>query len=218
MAAAFLWKTAGAAGTFHNAEKIANVSREKKFDRLRSFTEKIIAIQNATHPGRPAVLPPDSPPEKTFLFRVAKARVRCHRHFFNGFEKLELTEVQILERRHARAQKLIAKTLRESDRKRRPRRRLIRVLRKKMMSLSPIMACIRWMGEPLVRFARIASLAASKVELHQAALTKKSARVTSFPLDDDNSPLLSWDTISFVMLTSRWHFSHRSERSNNLRS
>lgn len=163
-----------------------DVNREKIFDRLRSFTEKIVAIQNATHPGRPAVLPVENHP-KTFAFRVAKARVRCHQHFLNGFEKLELTEVQISERRHALAQKLISKTLRQSDR--RPRRRLIRVIRKKM-NLSPFMTCIRWLGEPLVRLARITSLAASKVELHHAALSKKSARVTSYPLDD-NCPLLS---------------------------
>ncbi|KAG0616674.1 hypothetical protein M758_5G133400 [Ceratodon purpureus] len=183
------------ADAFHQKlEKPDNLVTCPRLQRRHTFTEKILAIQSSTHPGRPAVLPPDCPPKKTLRIRVARARVQCHRHFLNGFEKLETSEAELAERRHALAQKLIAKTLRQADRRRRSRRRLIfRVIRKKMI-LSPIMACVQWLREPLVRLARIASLAAAKVELHQATLRGRlnSARVTSFPLIDvDNLPLLT---------------------------
>ena len=180
------------ADAFHQkAEKPEYADADIRLQRRRSFTEKILAIQSSTHPGCTAVLAPDSAPKTTLQMRVAKARVQCHRHFLNGFEKLEHTEEALVETRHAVAQKLIAKTLRQSDRGR-PRRRLtFRIIRKKM-TLSPIMACVQWLREPLVRLTRIASLAAGKVELHQAALRdhRDAARVTCFPLDD-NLPLLS---------------------------
>jgi hypothetical protein len=177
------------ADTFHQkVEKLDHVDTDSRLQRRRSFTEKVLAIQSLTHPGRPAV---HSPPKKTLRIRLEKARVQCHRHFLNGFEKLEPTEA---ERRHALAQKLIAKTLRQSDRRRRPRRRLsVRIIRRKM-TLSPLMACLQWLREPLVRLARIASLAAAKVELHQSPLRdrRSAARVTCFPfVDFDDLPLLT---------------------------
>lgn len=160
--------------------RIATISPEKRFDRVRSFAEKIVAIQNLPVPAVPRE---ESPPRKSLLaFRVTKcARVQCN----YGFEKLQHTEAQVIERQHARAQKMIAENLRQSDptcRRRRRRRRFRMISIKRSMILSPFMACLRWLSAPLARLARIASLAGSKMD----RVSKKSARVSA-----DNSPLLS---------------------------
>lgn len=163
---------------------------DRYFDKRREFAKKILSIQESAHPGRPAVLPV-APAKTTFRIRVSKARAHCHRHFLSGFDKLELTEAQIAERRHALAQDLIARVLKESDP--RPRRRLIPLSsRNIILPNSSTSSCIQWLQQPFELLARVASVAASKLEISQAAVRvrKHSARVTNFPLDD-SLPLLS---------------------------
>ena len=152
----------------------------------RAFAKKILAIQKLE--------PTDTSEKATLPIRVAKVRVRCGRGRFRDFEKLELTEQEVEERRHALAQKLIAKTLRQADR-RRPRRswRLPKIRLKiyplcfrrwniSLASFSPVLTCIRWLRQPWLRLARLANLAARK---------HCTSRVTCCPSDDHLVPLLS---------------------------
>lgn len=135
------------------------------------------------------------PKKVTPRVRVADLRARCGRHLRGGFEKLEVTEQEVEERQRAMVQKLIAKTLKQTDR-RRPQRRRLKILplrfprwNVRASSLLPLLSCFRWLRHPFLCLARMASLAASRVEMNRKH--HHSSKVRCFPLEETLVPLLS---------------------------